>query len=104
MFKNVIDKINWIPTDNLTDNETKHVMMNLFKKYHYDISLPMDDPRLHESKPDKLKIYQTIKQIYKNKKFDDLNILHLYMMFANDLKFYRQLVDNFDPTWAAQRT
>jgi hypothetical protein len=104
VYKNVIDKINWIPSDNLTDNETKQVMMNLFKKYHYDISLPMDDPRSHESGPDKLKIYQIIEQIYKSKKIEELNILHIYMMFANDLKFYRQLVDNFDPTWTARRT
>jgi serine/threonine protein kinase len=103
-FRHLINKIHWIPIDNLTDNEAKQAMMNLFKKYHHKIDLPMDEPRLHESGPEKLKIYQAIKHIHKNKKHSELNIYLLYTLFADDLKFYRQLVNTFDPQWSVSNT
>lgn len=99
-YQGIIDKIHWIPSDRLSDNQVKQAMMNLFKKHNYDIQLPLDEPRLHESGTEKLKLYQAIKNIHSSKEQKHFNISLLYIFLAADLKFYRQLVDSFDPTWS----
>lgn len=100
-FRHLMSKVHWIPMDNFTDNEVKQIMMNLFKKHNHNIELPLNEPRIHESNKDKLKIYQAVKHLYQNKKLPNLNIYLIYIFFAEDLKFYRHLVDNFDPSWSS---
>ena len=97
-YQGIINKIHWIPSDNLSDNEVKQSMMHLFKKHNYNIQLPLDEPRLHQSNPKKLKLYQALKNVHIRKKQKTFELLYVFL--AEDLKFYRQLVNKFDPTWS----
>ena len=97
MFGNLLNKITWIPMDILTDDEIKISMMNFFKLHKHGISIPLNHKRLHESTPNKLKLFNNIKSQYVSNK----NQIYLfYKLYSNDLKFYYTLLDNFNPTWA----
>jgi len=96
MFGSMLDKINWIPMDVLTDNQVKISMMNFFKLHGHNIALPLDDQRLHVSNSTQLEILNTVKQeFYTNKS----QIYSFYKLYADDLKFYYNLVDKFTPDW-----
>lgn len=96
MFGNLINKITWIPMDILTDNEVKIKMMDFFKLHGHKIALPLDDQRLHQSPTEKLEIFNTVKTLVDN---DQEQLYSFYKLYADDLKFYYNLVDNFTPDW-----
>lgn len=96
MFGNLMDKINWIPMDSLTDNEVKSSIMSFCKLHGHNIELPMDDDRLHVSTESKLHVFETVKKAFYS---NPLNLWQFYKIYNNDLKFYYNLIDNFTPDW-----
>ena len=101
MYGDLLDKINWIPMDILTDNEAKISMMNFFKLHGHDIVLPLNDKRLHVSEEGQLKLQNTVKQEFlKNKN----QIYLFYHLFSHDLKFYYNLIENFTTNWQHIKT
>jgi hypothetical protein len=99
MFGNLINRINWTPMDLLNnDNDIKISIMNLFKKYNHTIDLPLNTPRVWKSSADKLKIENIVKDALESSETERL--CNLYKIYATDLKFYHNLIDNFDPQWS----
>jgi hypothetical protein len=96
MFGSFLSKINWIPMDQFSDNEVKIIMMKFFKLHGYNIELPLDDRRLHVSSPDQIEVFDRIKsEFYDHPE----NFYSFYKFYGNDLKFFYNLLDNFDPNW-----
>jgi len=102
MFGSLINRINWIPMDLLNnDNDIKISIMNLFKKYNHNIDLPLNVPRAWASSADKLKIENIVKDALESSETATTGrLLNLYKIYATDLKFYHNLIDNFDPQWS----
>jgi hypothetical protein len=96
LFGSLLSSINWIPMDQYTDNEVKIIMMKFFKLHGHDIRLPLDDQRLHVSSPDQTAIFDLIKSEFYN---HPENLYSFYKFYSNDLKFFYNLLDNFDPNW-----
>jgi hypothetical protein len=96
MFGDLLNKINWVPIDTLSDNEVKNSLMNFFTMHGYNISLPLNDTRLHQSTQNQLELFRSIKNKYFN---NQEQIYSFYKLYSNDLKFYYNLIDNFTPTW-----
>lgn len=91
MFGDLLNQTNWIPMDVMTDNEVKIKMMDFFKENGHDIIIPLDDQRLHESTPEKLEVFNFVKNLC----FKDNFQLHsFYKLYSNDLKFYYNLVES----------
>lgn len=91
MFGNLLNQATWIPMDIMSDNDVKIKLMNFFSANGHDISIPLNDKRLHESPPEKLKIFNYIKDTC----FKDSNQLYsFYKLYSNDLKFYYNLVES----------
>jgi hypothetical protein len=102
MFGSLINHINWIPMDLLNnDNDIKISIMNLFKKYNHTIDIPLNVPRAWASSADKLKIENIVKDAFESSETATTErLLNLYKIYATDLKFYHNLIDNFDPQWS----
>ena len=82
-------------TGSSNDDEIKHLLMELFRANGNNISLPLNDVRIYESDSFKLKLHEQIKQYHEHNQ-----IIHLmYIFLSKDLKFYRNLLETFDPTW-----
>jgi hypothetical protein len=96
MFGNLLDKINWIPMDSLTDDEVKTSIMSFCRLHGHNIQLPMDDARLHVSSENKLQVFEIVKKAFYS---DPINLYQFYKIYNTDLKFYYNLVDNFSPDW-----
>lgn len=91
MFGDLLNQSYWIPMDTMSDNETKINLMNFFTKNGHNISIPLDDQRLHQSPPEKLEIFNHVKDLC----FKDSNQLYsFYKLYSNDLKFYYTLVES----------
>ena len=90
MFGDFLNNVNWIPMDVVSDNEVKISMMNFCKLHGHNISLPLNDKRLHESSVDKLAIFDIINSIcLKNKS----QLYLFYKTYNTDLKFYSKLIE-----------
>ena len=92
IYGNRLEKINWIPMDNLSDNDIKQHMIQMCKSNGHDIFFPLNDTRIHKSPLEKLNLYNAVKQSF-IKKPD--KIYTIYSLLANDLKFYHQLINKF---------
>lgn len=92
IYGNRLEKINWIPMDNLSDSEIKQHMMQLFASAGHKIILPLNDSRIHTSPSEKLNLYNAVKQSFIKK---PNKIYKIYSLLANDLKFYHQLLNKF---------
>jgi hypothetical protein len=95
-FGNMLSKINWIPMDQYSDNEVKIIMMDFFKLYGHNVQLPLDDQRLHVSSPEQNEIFDFIKTEFYN---SPENLYSFYKFYSKDLKFFYNLLDNFNPNW-----
>jgi len=92
LFGNFLNKVHWIPMDLLTDNEIKLHVINFCKQHGHDLSLPLDDYRIHQSSELQLQAYNIIK----NNFFEDKELIYkFYKIFGADLKFFYKLLDNF---------
>jgi hypothetical protein len=96
MFGSLLDKINWIPMDTLSKNETQISIMNFFNLHGHDIQLPLDVVPLHVSEKNQLQVYNIVKEIFNN---DSNAIYQFYALYGNDLKLYYNLLDNFTLDW-----
>lgn len=95
-FRNLLDQINWIPMDTLSDNDIKKSMMSFFKLHGHNIQLPLNDQRIHVSSDNQNQIFDIVKNEFYS---DDVNLYQFYKIYSNDLKFYYNLIDTFTPDW-----
>ena len=96
MLGPLLNQTNWIPMGKLSDNELKISMMDFFKMHGHNITLPLDDQRLHQSTDDQLEIFNLIKnEVHK----DQEQRCNFYKLYGNDLKFFYNLLDTFSPDW-----
>jgi len=96
MLGSLRDKINWIPMDTLSKTETQISLMNFFKLHGHTISLPLDNQPLHVSDENQLQVYNIVKEMFNN---DPEAIYQFYVVYADDLKFYYNLIDKFSLDW-----
>jgi hypothetical protein len=54
-FGTVLSKINCIPMDGKSDQQIKQILTNLFKSQKHNITLPINDNKIHQSSDLKLK-------------------------------------------------
>lgn len=93
-----LHKINWIPMDLFDDQQLKTQIQTFCKKHGQTINfLDYSSGRLNQSTTSEKNLYNKIKKIHldsieKNRSY----ISNLQILLAPDLKFYRELVLNFD--------
>jgi hypothetical protein len=93
-YPGVINQMTLIPADIWPDDQTRSVLMEVFQLLgHPEIVLPLKDQRLHQSREEKIKIFDKLKQFFLAKPNSEL-LLH-YQIFAQDLCIYKQTVDKF---------
>ena len=98
IFGDLLDQVNWIPLDYFSsDNEIKSSLMSFFNACGHDIKLPLDNVRAWKSSTNKIKLQNFIDDLFL--KNNNPSIYLLYKLYANDLKFYHNLIDNFTPDW-----
>jgi len=98
IFGDLLDQVNWIPLDYFSsDNEIKSSLMSFFNACGHDIKLPLDNVRAWNSSTNKIKLKNLIDELFL--KNNNVSIYILYKLYANDLKFYHNLIDNFTPDW-----
>lgn len=90
-YGDLLEKIHWIPMDIMSEQDTKLQIENFLSKHNYNIQLPINKEKLNTSSLDKINLYNTIKKLYPTK----IELEYFYYLFANDLKFYRTLVEKF---------
>lgn len=86
IFGPILDKIHWIPMESNTKN-LKMQITKFLKEQGLEITIP--DIRLGASADQKLEIYNKIYELF----VTHLSDAELYILFANDLKFYHNLLD-----------
>jgi len=99
-----LEQINFIPMYQKTDDLIKQHLMDLFLSQDCDIKIPLSIPRVHESDAIKLELYRLVQQSFEDESLSKLKnyngrLENLYVLLSEDLKFYRNLVNTFDPTW-----
>jgi len=97
LFGSWLEKINWIPMDYLSDNEIKQSMMNFFQIHGHKIDLPLNDKRIHPSSEQQRNLHKFVMEQLQKDHTTNYLVMKTY---SNDLKFYYNLLDNFDPTWS----
>jgi len=97
-YGKLLQKVNWIPMDILTDDQIKICLMKLFNKFDFNIQIPLNDERKNSSHvyPEKRILEDRVRKSYfENKK----RLFELHNLYAEDLKFFYNLLDTFDPDW-----
>ena len=93
-YPDVIDKIIFVPSDIWSDQKTRIILMEIFQHLgHAEIILPIEDRRLHQSSPEKLAIFNRLKQLFLDRA--NSSLLLPYQIFSKDLYLYQQAVDKF---------
>lgn len=94
----LLDKINWIPMDQMSDQEVNSCMMNFFKKQGHTINLPLDGQRFDQSNQyqHKAQLLEHIENLILSKPYQ---LEHFYKIYNKDLLFYYNLIDKFTPNW-----
>lgn len=95
----IINRVNWIPFELMTDHEVKTCMNKLFEKKSSSITVPLSHPAMHNSPKDKQQLYQALKTVFFNQTFHKNNIADIHRALVPDTIFYRNLVDKFSPDW-----
>jgi hypothetical protein len=113
-FGSILDKVNCIPMSGKSDNEIKKILTNLFKSQNHNIALPLNDEKMHKSSDSKLKLYNLIKENFEIYPIGDKNrcgssefrgrVEFMHILLSSDLKFYRNLIQTFDPDWQQIKT
>jgi hypothetical protein len=100
MFGSYLYKINWIPMDLLSDQEITDTIENFFNITHNTITVNWPTQRINTAPALQSKLYNLLKHT----DFLDNGIPHwtqnwVQLTFADDLKFFYNCLDNFDPAW-----
>ena len=77
--------------------------MKFFNKFEHDIQIPLNDERKNNSinDPGKKTLEDLVRKSYfKNEK----RLVGLHNLYAEDLKFFYNLLDTFDPDWQNIKT
>ena len=99
VFGNLLNQINWIPIDNMSDEDIMKNVISFCEKHNCKITPPTDIERSNTSSVQKLKLYNIIKSIFYNQKIDNNEKIHiLYYLYSEDLRFYQNLIDKSNPT------
>lgn len=85
-------QIHWIPMELFSDRELKDQVISWCDRFGVEVVIPFDDARVNESSPEKKTLYNTVKDIFLNQYPADADS---YLLFAEDLKFYRELIDQY---------
>ena len=88
LFGDQLKKINWIPLEFYTHNETFNCFQQICKQHNVHLDSSIKLKKHNVSSKDKKKLFVLIKQILQDQCFGDL-----YLLYSNDLKFYRELID-----------
>ena len=88
LFGDQLKKIHWIPLEFYTHNETFTCFQQICKKHNVHLDNNVRFEKFHVSNQDKKKVFVAVKQLLQNQCFGDL-----YLLYSNDLKFYRELLD-----------
>lgn len=111
LFNDLIESIHWIPFSLFTDEQTKSCMNALFATYNSNIKIPVSHPTKNVSPPEKKILHEKISTHWRNRtelsrstieRSRDFrqNLYIVYRYYAQDLKFYRELITNFKPDWS----
>ena len=92
MFGNWLKKIHWIPMGRFGDDQLKMHAMEFCRKHGHDLSLPLQDQRIHRSSSMQIEIYEAIKNQFFN---NPIQIYNFYKTFGPDLKFFYALLQKF---------
>lgn len=84
-------QVHWIPMDLLSDSEIKQEVRRFCLQHGVEIEISDNPSRRNHSPPDKIKLYQTVTDIFKNWCTPG----DLYLLFADDLKFYHELARKY---------
>jgi len=96
-FNKNLNQINWLPMDYFSsDNEIKISLMKFFKALGHNITLPLDSKRAWDSSEEKLQILNVVSDALST---NHVRRHHLYSLYSEDLKFFHNLLDTFDPDW-----
>jgi hypothetical protein len=102
MFNKHLYQINWLPMDYFSsDNEIKISLMKFFKATGHNITLPLDSNRSWDSSEEKLQILNVVSEEFVS---NTDRQAHLYSLYSEDLKFFHNLLDKFDPDWQQLQT
>jgi hypothetical protein len=92
----LVNKVNWIPMDAMSDHDVSVSMTNFFQLHNHNIQLPANTNRLHESSTEQKRVFDIIKHEFFSQPD---NIHNFYKTNGSDLGLYYNLLDNFTPTW-----
>jgi len=92
----LVNKVNWIPMDVMSDHDVSVSMTNFFQLHNHNIQLPANTNRLHESSTEQKRVFDIIKHEFFSQPD---NIYNFYKTNGSDLGLYYNLLDNFTPTW-----
>jgi hypothetical protein len=87
-----LEKINWIPMDIMSEQQVTDNIEQFLKQHGHNIKLPPNTERLNSSNQQKLNLHKAVKKLFPLK----TELEYFYYLFANDLKFYRRLVEKFE--------
>lgn len=92
-YSKLINKVNWIPMDIMSDSDITRNLSAFCKLHGHDVQLPDVVSRINASSGDKIELYNTISQLYSNSQLQQYSF---YKVFNEDLDFFYNLLDNFD--------
>lgn len=98
LFGNDLNTIDWIPLEAGDQDQIKEYIEKFLHAHGISIHIPRNDKRLNQATGIKKKLYGVMKEL-----FADSNESHkwlVYYLFADDLKFYHTLIENFNPNGA----
>lgn len=89
LFGNDLEKINWIPLDCYSKEQVNDLFSKICKNNNVQLDEDIEPITRHRSCTCKLKLFNSVEKI-----FGKQNISDLWLLYANDMKFYRKLLDS----------
>lgn len=93
-YKKIINKIYWIPMEPFDDEELKNQIVCFLANKNINIEIPKNK-RMNQSSIDKQKVFTAIQNIFLSTEPG----AELGILFANDVKFYNNLLDTYAPLY-----
>lgn len=99
-YGNYLNNITWIPMDDLDDQQIKTCLQTFCKKHGQSVDFA-DQHRINPSSELEKNLYNKIRKLlYEHIDKNSPYIINLQIFMAPDLKFYRNLISNFDPSFS----